>query len=259
MRDRERGTRPSSQDQSSPDLVLDSLLAGRPLPGEDQAGLQPVADVLAALRAPAAPAELTGQASALAAFRAQPHRSRSHRKPRRGQSPQRGRPVLGALLRPRPVTALAAGVVVAALAAGAYEGDLPAPVQQWAHHTFGLTASRSREPLKPGHHGSSPTASSSATASHRHQHSTAQPTVPEHGTQQDQPRADSHRSTGRDGHQHNDQPGGPGPSSGGPSGSPSPSDHNSPQPSTSPAAQPSPQPSSSSSSHQPHSSPSSSP
>jgi hypothetical protein len=40
--------------------MLDALLDGGPLPGADSDGLQPVADVLAALRAPAAPAELTG-------------------------------------------------------------------------------------------------------------------------------------------------------------------------------------------------------
>jgi hypothetical protein len=258
MRHRERGTRtrPPGQHQSGPEAMLDALLDGGPLPGEDQAGLQPVADVLAALRAPATPAELTGQAGALAEFRAQPRRSRSRRRPHRGQSPQRGRPVLGTLLRPRPVTALAAAVVVAGLAAGAYEGDLPGPVQQWAHHTFGLTAARTK--ATPS---SSPSRSRAAPSpapdpfQHRNravQHSPA-PTGPH-----DQ-HADSHQTTGRDGHQHDGQQGSPGPSSGGPGGSPSPSPSGTPQPSTSPAAQPSAQSSTSPGSPYPHSSASSPP
>lgn len=244
MRDRERGTRtrPPSQDQSSPDQVLDALLAGAPLPGEDQAGLQPVADVLAALRAPAAPAELTGQASALAAFRAQPRRAHSHRARR--------------ALWPRPVTALAAGVVVAALATSAYEGDLPAPVQQWAHHTFGLTAARTKAKPAPRH--PQPSATPDPTPVPSHPHRSAKPSPAPPGPRRTEHR-DGQRSGGRDGRQHDGQPGGPGPSSGGPGSSPSPSDHNPPQPSTSPAAQPSAQSSTSPGSPHQHSSPSSSP
>lgn len=260
MRDRERGTRtrPASQDQSSPEQVLDALLAGGPLPGEDQAGLQPVADVLAALRAPAAPAELTGQASALAAFRAQPRRARSHRRPQRGQSPQRGRPALGRLLRPRPVTALAAGaVVMAGLTAGAYEGDLPGPVQQWAHHTFGLTAARSTATPPPGHTHPSATPDPAPDPSHQHQNGPAQPSPAPHGSHDQH--AGSRRGTDRDGHRHDGQRGSQDPSPGGWSSSPSPSTHSSPQPSTSPAAQPSAQPSTSPGSPRPDRSPSSSP
>jgi hypothetical protein len=61
--------RPPGQDQPGPEAILDALLDGGSLPGGDPDGLQPVAEVLAALRAPAAPAELTGQGRALAAFR----------------------------------------------------------------------------------------------------------------------------------------------------------------------------------------------
>ena len=52
--------RPPGQDQPGPEAMLDALLDGGPLPGGDPDGLQPVAEVLAALRAPAAPAELAG-------------------------------------------------------------------------------------------------------------------------------------------------------------------------------------------------------
>lgn len=91
--------------------MLDALLDGRPLPGGDPGGLQPVADVLAALRAPAAPAELAGQASALAAFRAQPQCSaRAARSPRSAaRAGQLGRARRhGPLLRPRLAMAFAA-------------------------------------------------------------------------------------------------------------------------------------------------------
>ncbi len=234
------------------DALLDSLLEGGPLPGEDQAGLQPVADVLAALRAPATPAELTGQASALAAFRAQPRRSHS----RRSRSRRARR-----TFRPRPVTALAAGVVVAALAAGAYEGDLPGPVQQWAHHTFGLTASRTKTPPTPSssprHSRSTDNPSPTPDPSHRPQNRPAHPSATVPGWQRGQPRGASHPGPGRDGHQHAGQPGSPGPS--GPGGSPSSSASATPQPSTSPAAQPSAQSSTAPGSHPPTSSPSSPP
>ena len=79
-----------------------------PLPGADQPGLQPVADVLAALRRPAERGELAGQARALAEFRARPRRrARAAARHRRG-------PVLSALFRPRPATALAAGALLLA-------------------------------------------------------------------------------------------------------------------------------------------------
>jgi hypothetical protein len=257
MRHRERGTRNSQpgQDPSDPDQVLEALLAGCPLPDEAPAGLQPVADVLTALRQPAVPAELTGQASALAQFRARPRRTAAATWPRR-----RGGPVRGPLLRPRPATALLAGaVVVAGLAAGAYEGDLPGPVQQWAHHTFGLTAARSKAPRPPEHRkypGHTATASPSPAPSPHHRQGTAQAGLSQHGGQH----GDSHRAADRDGHQHGDQPGNPDPSSpSSPSRSPSPSAPATPEPSTSPAAQPSAQSSTAPGPHDPRSSPSSPP
>lgn len=47
--------RPPGQDQPGPEAMLDALLDGGPLPGGDSDGLQPVADVLAALRRPPRP------------------------------------------------------------------------------------------------------------------------------------------------------------------------------------------------------------
>ncbi len=235
MRHRERGTRNSQpgQDPSGPDQVLDALLAGGPLPGEDQGGLQPVADVLAALRSPAAAAELTGQASALAEFRARPRRAARTPRPRR----RRG-PVLGTLLRPRPAMVFAAGaVVVAGLAAGAYEGDLPGPVQQWAHHTFGLTAARSTASPAPSHSRPGSHPSPTPALSPDHHHGPARRGHPEHGEQR---HGASHRPAGRDGRRPARPSGSPGTSpASGPSGAPSPSGQATPSPSTTPAAQPS--------------------
>ena len=261
MRHHERGTRNSQprQDPSDPDQVLEALLAGYPLPDEDPAGLQPVAELLTALRQPAAPAELTGQASALAEFRARPRRTARTAWPRR-----RGGPVRGPLLRPRPATALLAGaVVVAGLAAGAYEGDLPGPVQSWAHHTFGLTAARSKalhRPEHPAHPGHTTTASPTPAPSPRHRPGAAQAGLSQHRQQHAEQHGDSRRAADQDGHQHGDQPGNPDPSSpSSPSSSPSPSAPATPEPSTSPAAQPSAQSSTAPGPHDPHSSPSSPP
>jgi hypothetical protein len=237
--------------------MLDALLDGGPLPGGDQDGLQPVADVLAALRAPAAPAELAGQASALAAFRAQPQRSaRAARSPRSaaraGQARQRGRPRRGPLLRPWPAMVLAAGAaVLAGLAAGAYAGDLPGPMEQLAH-TFGLTASRSKVQHHPHRHPQpAGPVGPSATPSPQQRAAPAAHSPAPRGPKP------SHRPDSRNGHRHAGPQGGTGPGSpGGHGDSPSPGASATPTPSTSPAAQPSAQPSPSP--HQ-HSSPSSSP
>jgi len=209
MRHRKRGNRATQPgpDQSGPDRVLDALLAGRPLPGEDQAGLRPVADVLAALRRPAAEGELSGQASAMAEFRARPHRPGRAARPRR-----RGVPVIGPLLTPRPMLALAAGaVVVAGLAAGAYEGDLPAPVQRLVQH-FGLTAVRTTPSPSPPRPTPPPTPRAEATPQqHR----------PGPHRRGGQPAAD--REPHQKHHEHGTAPGGPGHQPGGrPGGLPGP-------------------------------------
>ncbi len=255
MRHRERGTRtrPPGQDPSGPEAMLDALLDGGPLPGEDQAGLQPVADVLAALRAPASPAELTGETRVLAEFRAQPqysaraaHSPRSAARAGRPRQPARAR---RGPLRPRPAMAFAAGAaVLAGLAAGAYAGDLPGPVEKLAH-TIGLTTHR---PTPSASH-TRPAATPDATPDLLHHHRTRpaqlHPSLGRHTASHD-----------RDGHQHDGQQGGQGPGpTGGHGGSASPSASATPEPSTSPAAQPSPQSSTSPASPHQHSSSSSPP
>jgi hypothetical protein len=152
--------RPAAQDGLPfSDAALAALLAGTE-PPEPMPGLQPVADVLAALRSGPTGDELVGEASVLAEFR-------------------RGAGVANTLAphRPRRVTSLvgaraAIAAAVAALSLGglataAYAGMLPAPVQRLAHDTIGAPAApsgspavthlaRNRTPVRPGATGSTP-------------------------------------------------------------------------------------------------------
>jgi hypothetical protein len=133
----------SSQDAPQMgDASLAALLAGTE-PAEDLApGLQPLADALAALTARAARDELAGEAAALAQFHSQVgvpspvHRSH----PRR-------HPVLASLVSARAAAAAAvAALSIGGFATAAFAGALPAPAQQFAHHTFGAPAVRRGQP-----------------------------------------------------------------------------------------------------------------
>jgi hypothetical protein len=137
--------RPGRRDVFPPsDAALAALLTGTEAPVEPAPGLQPVVDLLAALRADPTGAELAGESRALAEFRrgtaapASPAHSR-HRKAR----------VLPARFGAK--AAAAAGIAalsVGGLAAAALAGVLPGPVQRIAHHDFGV-------PLPPAGSGSS--------------------------------------------------------------------------------------------------------
>jgi hypothetical protein len=117
-----------------PDVrAIDALLAGTCQPEEAPAELRPVAEVFAALRAPADRREVAGWGQALAAFREGPGlpdaSSRSRwRRPRLIAAP------LGTRL------AAAAGVAVVAVLGGgvaaAYTGNLPVALQKVAHDTI---------------------------------------------------------------------------------------------------------------------------
>jgi hypothetical protein len=118
------------------DASLAALLAGAELPAGSPPELQPLSDVLAPLTAGPASDELAGEAAALAVFRTRVGvpvpASRSH---------HRRHPLLTSLLPARA----AAAAAVAALGAGgfataAFAGALPAPAQQFAHHTIGAPA-----------------------------------------------------------------------------------------------------------------------
>jgi hypothetical protein len=109
------------------DSALDELLTAAQSPQDAAAGLQPVAEVLAALRAGPADGELTGQARALAEFRSTVRVS--HRAGRRRARPVPFRERLGSKL--ATITAATAVAVGGTVAAG-YFGALPGPIQRTA-------------------------------------------------------------------------------------------------------------------------------
>jgi hypothetical protein len=121
---------PSRADGTVPpagDSALDELLtAGQP-PRDAAAGLQPVAAVLAALRAGPADGELAGQARALAEFRSTVRVS--HRAGRRRARPAPFRERLGSKL---AIITAATVVAVGGTVAAGYFGALPGPVQRVA-------------------------------------------------------------------------------------------------------------------------------
>jgi hypothetical protein len=129
----------SSQDAPElGDASLAVLLAGAE-PAESLAtGLQPLADALAALTARPASDELAGEAAALAEFDNQVGvpvpASRSRR---------RRHPLLASLLSVRAAAVAAvAALSLGGFATAAFAGALPAPAQQFAHHTIGAPPAR---------------------------------------------------------------------------------------------------------------------
>ncbi len=128
---------PSRQDMPPiGDASLAALLAGAEPPAGSPPELQPIADVLAALTAGPASDELAGEGAALAAFRNRAgvpvpaHRSRHRR-----------HPLPASLLSARAAAAAAAAAAgIGGFATAAFAGALPAPAQQFAHHTIGAPA-----------------------------------------------------------------------------------------------------------------------
>lgn len=130
---------PARRDGSAlEDTALTALLAGGELPDGAAAGLRPVADMLAALKAEPAGDELTGLASAQAEFRRRITQPASPRRPRRR------RPVrLASLLGAKAATAVVVVVVgLGGAGAAAYAGALPGSLQQFAHSTIGAPTPR---------------------------------------------------------------------------------------------------------------------
>lgn len=101
---------------------------------------QALAFLFAALRAPAAPAELAEQETYLAAFAAA-------QEPR--SAPPRSKPVLATLLATKTVAAGFALVTAAGTAAAAYSGTLPAALQDVAHRRVGAPAAHLTHEAKP--------------------------------------------------------------------------------------------------------------
>ncbi len=137
MTKRERSSRAERLSlERSPDVLLDSLLEGGPLPDDAPARWQPVTEVLTALTSAPGSRELSGETRALAQFRTRPRPV-----PRPGPA-HRLRPGWVTWRHgPRPAVAAAAGaVLMGGLLAVAYAGDLPAAAQRLAHDTIDAPA-----------------------------------------------------------------------------------------------------------------------
>jgi len=107
-------------------------------------GLQPVADALAALTATPASDELAGEDAALAEFY-----NRVGVPVPVSRSRHRTRPLLTPLLSARAAAVAAiAALSLGGFATAAFAGALPAPAQQFAHHTFGAPAADRGHPTR---------------------------------------------------------------------------------------------------------------
>jgi hypothetical protein len=155
--------------------LLDMILDGQPLPNDAPYGVHALAARLAELADPAEPGALPGEAAALAAF------SRAHSPgsaaPARRPAPRRRDHLLTAG-RARLAAVVAAVAVALGGTAAAYAGDLPRPVQNFAHRLIGAPASRSapsRAGQQPaGHQGHQPGAGTRTGTPAGHGHRAAQ-------------------------------------------------------------------------------------
>jgi hypothetical protein len=115
------------------DTALAALLSGTEVPGDLPAGLQPAADVVAALRARPASDELVGETVALAEFRARVGVSDPA-----GQRRRRRPSLLTSLASAKAVAAAAVvALTIGGVATAAYAGALPSSAQRIAHELIG--------------------------------------------------------------------------------------------------------------------------
>ena len=124
------------------DAAYEALLGGSLLPADADERLRPLAEAIATLAVTPAAGELAGEQAARAAYRSgfspDPWPARAGQGPGRTRGARPRNRVLAAVLSTR--LAAAAVLTAGALAAGAYTGVLPAPVQSFAHHAFGAPA-----------------------------------------------------------------------------------------------------------------------
>jgi len=122
------------------DAALAAMLSGPEVPDDLAAGLQPAADVLAALRARPSGDELASEAFAMAEFRNRvgvPDQIRRTR-PRRRPS------LLTSLMSAKvAVAAAAVAITIGGVATAAYAGALPGSAQRLAHDVIGAPAEHS--------------------------------------------------------------------------------------------------------------------
>jgi hypothetical protein len=131
-----------------PGEALDALLDGKPLTARAAAGtpaapgLARVAELLSALTAPPAPDELAGHVVALAEFRGlsgmpgAPPEQEPARTPAPVPATAGRRPLRTAVASWVAAALLGAVVALGGVAAAAYLGVLPGPMQQWVHNHF---------------------------------------------------------------------------------------------------------------------------
>jgi hypothetical protein len=132
---------PGHRDVPIGDTALAALLAGTELPPGPAPELRPLAEALAELRGQPASDELEGEAETLAAFGNQFGAARlAHRPPPRTPPPRRR------LLPVKAAAAAAAVLSLSGIAAAAYAGVLPAPVQRLAHNIIGATPPGTPQP-----------------------------------------------------------------------------------------------------------------
>jgi hypothetical protein len=137
-------------DQPVPGVALDRLLDGDLSTERAAPEVEALADLLSAAAGPASDRELAGQTAAVAAF----VRERDVDGHRRHATAARRRSMLATLLGTKLAAAAAAGAVgFGGLAAAAYAGALPEPIQNFAHQTVGAPAASS-DHTDPGNQGS---------------------------------------------------------------------------------------------------------
>jgi hypothetical protein len=124
---------------------IERLLTGQPAESSADPAIRAVAALVSAARTAASPAEMSGEAIAVAAYsRAVSSGIATTRRSRTWRSPMLA---LSTLLASKVAAAAAIGAVsVGGVSAVAYTGNLPTPVQNLAHHAVGAPAAHHGRP-----------------------------------------------------------------------------------------------------------------
>ena len=137
-------------DQPVPGVALDRLLDGDFATERTTPEVAALADLLSAAACPPSDRELAGQMAAIAAFA----RERDMGGHRHNAAVASRRSMLATPLRTKLAATVAAGAIgFGGLAAAAYAGALPEPIQDFAHQTVGAP-SASSDHSDPGNQGS---------------------------------------------------------------------------------------------------------
>lgn len=124
---------------------IDRLLLGQPLGSDAGPAMEAVSELILAARAPASPAEIAGEATVLAAFSELARFTHPFHARRSPMS------VLSSRLGSKLSAIAAVGAVSIGMAATAYAGELPAPVQELAHKVIGAPAPHKASSVPPAH------------------------------------------------------------------------------------------------------------